>query len=173
MANRGFTYETMIEEALRGVVRRVLKMVQKDGLPGDHHLYLTFRTDAEGVDVADAIRARWPEEMTIVIQHQYWDLEVYAERFSVTLSFADVPQRLVIPYAAITAFADPSVKFGLQFAHQSGAFDETDEAPDALASAGLASAGPAAKAEAVGDAPAEDPAAAGANVVALDKFRRR
>jgi hypothetical protein len=161
MANRGFTYETMIEEALRGVVRRVLKMVQKDGLPGDHHIYLTFRTDAEGVDVSDAIRTRWPEEMTIVIQHQYWDLEVYAERFSVTLSFADVPQKLVIPYAAITAFADPSVKFGLQFMHQTGAVDESDEAPV-----------PALSAPTV--APSDDaPAAEGANVVALDKFRRR
>lgn len=160
MANRGFTYETMIEEALRGMVRRVLKMVQKDGLPGDHHIYLTFRTDADGVDVSDAIRSRWPEEMTIVIQHQYWDLEVYAERFSVTLSFADVPQKLVIPYAAITAFADPSVKFGLQFMHQTGAIDESDEAP--------APAAPAAA------APSDEaPAAEGANVVALDKFRRR
>lgn len=161
MANRGFTYETMIEEALRGMVRRVLKMVQKDGLPGDHHLYLTFRTNAEGVDVADAIRARWPEEMTIVIQHQYWDLEVYAERFCVTLSFADVPQKLVIPYSAITAFADPSVKFGLQFMHQTGAIDESDEAP-----------APAAKAPAATPSDVA-PAAEGANVVALDKFRRR
>lgn len=163
MANRGFTYETMIEEALRGMVRRVLKMVQKDGLPGDHHLYLTFRTDAEGVDVSEAIRGRWPEEMTIVLQHQFWDLEVYAERFSVTLSFADVPQKLGIPYAAITAFADPSVKFGLQFMHQTDAVDETDEAPAPTAAASVSSPSPAA------DAPAAD----GANVVALDKFRRR
>jgi hypothetical protein len=161
MANRGFTYETMIEEALRGVVRRVLKMVQKDGLPGDHHIYLTFRTDADGVDVSDTIRSRWPEEMTIVIQHQYWDLEVYAERFSVTLSFSDVAQKLVIPYAAITAFADPSVKFGLQFMHQTDAQDESDEVPAATAPSGSASTLD------------EPPAADGANVVALDKFRRR
>jgi len=159
MANRGFTYETMIEEALRGVVRRVLKMVQKDGLPGDHHIYLTFQTGADGVDVSDTIRSRWPDEMTIVIQHQYWDLEVYAERFSVTLSFSDVPQKLVIPYAAITAFADPSVKFGLQFMHHTGAHDESDEATAATALPASASQ--------------ETPAPDGANVVALDKFRRR
>jgi hypothetical protein len=102
--------------------------------------------------------------MTIVLQHQFWDLEVYAERFSVTLSFADVPQKLVIPYAAITAFADPSVKFGLQFMHQTDAVDETDEAP-APAAAAAPTPGPSPEADA--------PAADGANVVALDKFRRR
>ena len=160
MANRGFSYDTMIEEALRGVVRRVLLKVQKDGLPGDHHIYLTFRTDADGVDVADAVRTRWPEEMTIVIQHQYWDLEVYPDRFSVTLSFSDVAQKLVIPFAAITAFADPSVKFGLQFMHQTGAVDETGEVP-------------ALPAPTTTETLDSEPPAAGANVVALDKFRRR
>jgi len=159
MANSGFSYETMIEEALRGVVRRVLRRVREEGLPGDHHIYLTFRTDAAGVDVSEAVRARWPDEMTIVIQHQYWDLEVYDERFAVTLSFADVAQKLVIPFAAITAFADPSVKFGLQFMHPTGAVDDT--APKSLP-----------KATADDDAgPDED--SGGANVVALDKFRRR
>ena len=160
MANRGFSYDTMIEEALRGVVRRVLLKVQKDGLPGDHHIYLTFRTDADGVDVADAVKTRWPEEMTIVIQHQYWDLEVYPDRFSVTLSFSDVAQKLVIPFAAITAFADPSVKFGLQFMHQTGAVDETGEVP-------------ALPAPTTTETLDSEPPAAGANVVALDKFRRR
>ena len=163
MANRGFSYDTMIEEALRGVVRRVLLKTQKDGLPGDHHIYLTFRTDAEGVDVADAVRTRWPEEMTIVIQHQYWDLEVYPDRFCVTLSFSDVAQKLVIPFAAITAFADPSVKFGLQFMHQTGAVDETGEVP----------ALPAPAVSAASETVDSEPPAAGANVVALDKFRRR
>ena len=98
--------------------------------------------------------------MTIVIQHQYWDLEVYPDRFSVTLSFSDVAQKLVIPFAAITAFADPSVKFGLQFMHQTGAVDETGEVP-------------ALPAPTTTETLDSEPPAAGANVVALDKFRRR
>jgi hypothetical protein len=108
-------YDRMMENALRGVVREALETVAAAGLPGEHHFYVTFRTEHAGVDMPARLRQRHPEEMTIVLQHQYWDLKVEAERFQVTLSFDRVHERLVIPFAAITAFVDPSVQFGLQF----------------------------------------------------------
>lgn len=107
-------YDRMVEEALRGVLREALNMC-RDGLPGNHHFYITFRTGHPGVDIADYIRERYPEEMTIVLQHQYWGLEVTPEWFEVTLSFNRINERLHVPFAAVTAFADPSAKFGLQF----------------------------------------------------------
>jgi hypothetical protein len=108
-------YDRMVELALRGVVREALAVVQSQGLPGAHHFYVTFRTRAAGVDIPDHLAERYPEEMTIVLEHQFWDLEVSEGAFSVTLSFNNKPERLTVPFGAITAFADPSVKFGLQF----------------------------------------------------------
>lgn len=108
-------YDRMMENALRGVVREALETVASAGLPGEHHFYVTFRTEHAGVDLPARLRQRHPEEMTIVLQHQFWDLKVEAERFQVTLSFDRVHERLVVPFAAITAFVDPSVQFGLQF----------------------------------------------------------
>lgn len=107
-------YDRMVEDALKGVLRSALK-ASIDGLPGDHHFYITFRTGYPGVQIADYLAARYPGEMTIVIQHQYWGLEVDEQKFAVTLSFNRINERLVIPFAAVTAFADPSAKFGLQF----------------------------------------------------------
>ncbi len=107
-------YEQWIVEALRGVVVRALNHSASHGLPGDHHYYITFRTGIDGVDLPDHLRAQYPEEMTIVLQHQYWDLEVDDEAFSVTLSFKGRSARLRVPISAVTAFADPSVNFGLQ-----------------------------------------------------------
>ena len=115
MAKQELRYDRMVEDALRSVVRRALVHVAEKGLPGNHHFYITFRTDHSEVDIPAALKERYPGEMTIVLQHQFWGLEVSDHRFSVTLSFADVPHRLVIPFAAVTAFADPSVRFGLQF----------------------------------------------------------
>lgn len=108
-------YDKMVEEALRGVVRDALARAAAHGLPGAHHFYITFRTHFPALSIPDHLSTKYPEEMTIVLEHQFWDLEVRDERFSVTLSFQNRPERLEIPFAAITAFADPAVKFALQF----------------------------------------------------------
>ncbi|WP_448208504.1 SspB family protein [Azospirillum sp. sgz302134] len=108
-------YDRMVEAALRGVVRDALRQVSDRGLPGNHHFYLTFRTAFPGVDIPEYLSAQYPNEMTIVIQYQYFGLEALDDHFEVTLSFNNVHERLVIPYAAITTFADPSVNFALQF----------------------------------------------------------
>src|SRR5690606_10043115 len=109
-------YDRMVEDALRMVVREALRITAEHGLGGDHHFYLTFRTDLPGVQISEALRQRYPREMTIVLQHRFWDLKVEDERFSVTLTFNEVPETLVVPFSAVAAFADPSVRFGLQFA---------------------------------------------------------
>ena len=108
-------YDKMVEGALRGVVKQAIEEVMADGLPGDHHFYITFMTDYSGVDIPDYLRDRYPGEMTIVLQFQFYDLDVNDERMQVTLSFNNVPEKLTIPLAAITIFADPSVNFALQF----------------------------------------------------------
>lgn len=105
----------LIDKAMRDVVRRALQIVEKRGLPGDHHFFISFRTDFPGVSVSEALKTRHPEEMTIVLQHQFWDLKIGKESFSITLSFSNIPEKLEVPFQALTAFADPSVKFGLQF----------------------------------------------------------
>ena len=108
-------YDKMVESALRGVVRSAIEEVMEDGLLGEHHFYITFITDYEGVQIPDYLRDRYPGEMTIVLQFQFYDLDVDDERMVVSLSFNNVPERLEIPLAAITIFADPSVNFALQF----------------------------------------------------------
>ncbi len=108
-------YDRMVEEALRGVVSDALTIAAEKGLTGDHHFYITFRTPHPGVVLADYLRDRYPNEMTVVLQHQFYGLEVFDDRFTVTLSFNNVPERLVIPFDAIAVFADPSVNFALQF----------------------------------------------------------
>jgi len=108
-------YNLMVEDALRGVVRAALRHVEAHGLPGNHHFYISFRTQAPGVEIPSFLIERYPEEMTIVLQHQFWGLEIEEARFCVTLSFNKSQQKLTIPFSAVTAFADPSVQFGLQF----------------------------------------------------------
>jgi hypothetical protein len=108
-------YDDVVQEALRAVVGRVLGDVAAGGLPGDHHFYITFKTQAPGVLIPQHLHERFPDEMTIVLQHKYWDLKVEAEHFEVGLSFSQIPSHLVVPYAAITAFVDPAVDFALQF----------------------------------------------------------
>ena len=108
-------YPTLIDSAMRGVVRDVLKRVQASGLPGEHHFYISFSTVYPGVKISEALKSRYPKEITIVLQHQFWDFKVEEHQFQATLSFGGVPEKLVVPYAALTAFADPSTKFGLQF----------------------------------------------------------
>jgi hypothetical protein len=107
-------YDQWIEEALRGVIRRAIEHAAEHGMPGDHHFYVTFRTDSEGVEMAPELRAMHPEEMTIVLQHQFWDLEIDDETFAVKLKFHGKSYRLRVPIGSITAFGDPSVNFGLQ-----------------------------------------------------------
>ena len=111
-------YDELMDNALRGAMRTVMERVAENGLMGSHHLYITFRTDFPGVDVPDHLRDRYPDELTIVMQHQYWGLEVTEQGFSVTLSFNKVREHISIPFAALTSFADPGVKFGLQFESQ-------------------------------------------------------
>ncbi len=113
-------YDRMVERALRSVVREALRQIAEYGLPGAHHVYITFQTDHPGVALPDHLRERYPSEMTIVLQHQFWDLEVEDACFAVTLSFNDVLERLVIPFSAVTVFADPSVNFGLQLRFETG-----------------------------------------------------
>ncbi|MBN8531079.1 MAG: hypothetical protein J0L97_04370 [Alphaproteobacteria bacterium] len=108
-------YDKLIDQAMRGVVHDALKIVEKKGFSGRHHCYISFATRHPGVSIAQRLKERYPEEMTIVLQHQFWDLNVAEDFFSVVLSFNNIREKLVIPYAALTAFADPSVKFGLQF----------------------------------------------------------
>jgi len=108
-------YDAMAQEALRGVVKAALKRASSEGLPGAHHFYITFKTDAPGVSGPTDLLSKYPDEMTIVLQHQYWDLAPGETFFSVTLQFGGQPKRLSVPYGAVTRFYDPSVQFLLQF----------------------------------------------------------
>jgi len=153
-------YDKMVEDALRGVVREALIQTARDGLFGDHHFYITFRTHFPGVQAADHILARHPEEMTIVLQHQFWGLEAAETFFRVSLSFSGKTETLIIPYAAITGFADPSAKFGLQFQAIDGDDDDIDEPEEEV---GETESSPA----------VEIPADAEGKVIALDAFRKK
>ena len=108
-------YDLLTQQALRGVVRAVLTDAAKKGLPGDHHFYISFNTTADGARLSQRLRAQYPEEMTIILQHQFWDLTVDNDGFEVGLSFGGVPEKLSVPFEAVTGFFDPSVQFGLQF----------------------------------------------------------
>ncbi len=121
-------YDRMVETALRGVVKSAVEEVMRDGLPGDHHFFITFMTDHPGVQIPEYLRDRYPGEMTIVLQYQFYDLNVDTEKLSVTLSFNNVPEKLIVPLSAITIFADPSVNFALQFQPLSeGGEDDPDD----------------------------------------------
>jgi hypothetical protein len=115
MATDLIRYDLLVQEALRGVVRNVLAETAKNGLQGDHHFFITFRTTAPGLRLSNRMRERYPEEMTIILQHQFWDLAVTDHAFEVGLSFNKAPERLLVPFSAITSFVDPSVQFGLKF----------------------------------------------------------
>ncbi|HYD89373.1 MAG TPA: ClpXP protease specificity-enhancing factor SspB [Vitreimonas sp.] len=163
MADDLIGYESLMQDALRSVVRAALQEAASPrGLPGKHHFYITFRTHAPGVVIPDHLRARYPDEMTIVLEHQFWDLEVYADRFRVILKFSGQPQPITIPLKAITRFFDPSVKFGLQFEHQ-----PLDEARMASGDDAIAPAPREVQAE------APPPAQSDSAVVSLDAFRKK
>ncbi len=193
-------YDILAQEALRGVIRKVIGEVVKTGLPGDHHFFITFLTSAPGVRVSSRLREKYPELMTIVIQHQYWDLAVTDTSFEVGLSFSDIPERLLIPFAAIRGFYDPAVNFELEFDVRDA---EAADAPsaDAVAAPPVLALAPAAvedapkrvgppklaaksdpkdkKADAAAAGAAKKPAAAdgegkkAAEVVSLDAFRKK
>ena len=193
-------YDLLVQDALKGVVRKVL-IDAKDGLPGEHHFYISFQTDFPGVRLSNRLREKYPQEMTIVLQHQFWDLNVTEHTFEVGLSFSGIPERLLIPFDALTGFFDPSVQFGLKFDSQDeDEEDEIDEAPSApqpVRGAGsepvelkqprrpqpdkkpAPEKAPAAKTEAeitADDADAETPetgAPGTAEVVSLDAFRKK
>jgi len=129
MAQDLIRYDLLAQEALRGVVRSVLADVARNGLPGEHHFFIAFDTTAPGVRISNRLRESYPEEMTVVLQHQFWDLEVTETGFSVSLSFNGIPERLVVPYSSIKGFLDPSVQFGLQF--ESGEAETPSAAPAA------------------------------------------
>lgn len=115
MATDHIRYDLMVQDALRSVVKRVLTDVAREGLPGEHHLYVSFKTTHPGVRLSSRLKEKHPDEMTIVLQHQFWDLKVTDTTFEVGLSFATIPERLLIPFDAIVGFFDPSVQFGLKF----------------------------------------------------------
>ncbi|MDP8921207.1 MAG: ClpXP protease specificity-enhancing factor SspB [Pseudomonadota bacterium] len=122
-------YDLLVQDALKSVVRKVL-IDAKDGLPGEHHFYISFQTDFPGVRLSNRLRDKYPQEMTIVLQHQFWDLNVTEHTFEVGLSFSGIPERLLIPFDALTGFFDPSVQFGLKFDSQDED-EEEDEMVDA------------------------------------------
>jgi len=165
MGDDELRYDQMVENALRGVVRAALIHASEKGLPGDHHFYITFRTDAPDVDIPDSLRETYPTEMTIVLQHQFWDLSVEDDHFNVTLSFSNVPSRLTVPYESVIAFADPSVRFGLQFDLEEGAEDVLEAADNNGEEPGGDN-----DAEA-GDSPPQE--IGSAKVITLDTFRKK
>jgi hypothetical protein len=158
-----------VDEALRGVVREVLKRTEENGLLGQHHFYLTFKTHDPGVEIPDHLRERYPDEMTIVLQNKFWDFHVYDDKFEVTLTFQKLPATLVIPFAALTAFADHGVRFGLQFsnASQAGATQGGD-APAAPAPEAVETEAPAPE-----TSKADKTASGEPQVVSLDQFRKK
>ncbi len=185
-------YDLLAQEALRGVVRRVLVDAARDGLPGEHHFYITFDTRAPGVRLSSRMREKYPLEMTVVLQHQYWDLVVTDYSFEVGLSFGGIPERLFVPFEAIKGFFDPSVQFGLQFEVAGAEGDKSDlgvrevsppgaggtaePAPVAAAPAAKArteTASPPASGGAESTGEGADTRPSGAEVVSLDKFRKK
>ena len=187
MATDHIRYDVLARDALRGVLRRVLTDAAEHGLPGEHHFFITFLSTAEGVKLSPRLLAQYPEEMTIILQHQFWDLVVTEDRFEVGLSFGGIPERLVVPFAAIKSFLDPSVQFGLQF-EEIG--DAAADSADGEASARKDPAAARPPAEHKGVAPSvaavpvpanpdpaetEDPdkPSGGGEVVRLDRFRKK
>jgi hypothetical protein len=156
-------YDQLAQNALRGVVREALRKVERSGLPGEHHFYIAFHTRHPGVDVGERLAARYPREMTIVLQHQFWNLVVTEDRFQVELSFDNIPEKLVVPFNAVKGFLDPAVQFGLQFEVVN--VEASPPVEDVAAAAKPAAATTETKAA---ETPDEAP-----KVVSLDAFRKK
>jgi hypothetical protein len=192
MAVDHIRYDLLVRRALRDVVRGVLADVARNGVPGDHHFYVAFDTRVEGVRISTRLRAQYPEEMTIVLQHQFWDLVVSEVGFEVGLSFNGIPERLVVPFDALKGFADPSVQFGLEFevavekAAESGDTQQATplaaakdkpganrtSANESESDSKLAPVTPAAEPVAENDSEPAKPSG-GAEIVKLDRFRKK
>jgi hypothetical protein len=180
MAKDFIGYQALTDAALRGVVRDSLRKIEKSGLIGSHHFYLTFKTQFPGIAIPDFLREQYPDEMTIILQHQFWGLKVKEETFEVTLTFKKLPATLCIPFAALTAFFDPGVNFGLQFRGEQGGpvkpgapaqLISTPQPPvDPKDKAKPEKADKPVKAEATQD---EKPAPQPGEVVSLDAFRKK
>jgi hypothetical protein len=182
-------YDILTQDAMRSLVQTVLADASTKGLPGEHHFFISFDTRADGVVLSPRMKAQYPKEMTIVLQHQFWDLTVTNDRFEVGLSFSGVPERLVVPFRAITGFADPSVQFVLQFAAvddeaaaDASGEDETaarpparhDRLPTATEPPPVAANPVASSKPEPEDKPADKPGeSTGAEVVRLDRFRKK
>src|SRR5882757_2268369 len=173
MATDHIRYDVLTRDALRGVLRRVLTDAAEHGLPGEHHFFIIFLSNADGVKLSPRLLAQYPEEMTIILQHQFWDLVVTEDRFEVGLSFGGIPERLVVPFAAIKSFLDPSVQFGLQFEPSDA--DVAAGAPEAklpaVAAPSTLPVGDPSPAAENTDEPAKP--SEGAEVVRLDRFRKK
>ena len=155
MARSGIDYGGMMHRAMQGLIADVLESVAEQGLPGDHHFFITFDTREDGVEIADWLRERYPAEMTIVIQHWYEELRITDDGFEITLNFGNSPERLVIPFDALRTFVDPSVEFGLRFETQETDEDDEDDIPEAE----------------IAETPDDAPKGSG-EVVSLDKWRK-
>jgi hypothetical protein len=178
MATDHIRYDVLAQEALRGVVRTVLQDAAKNGLPGEHHFYISFDPRADGVTISERLRAQYPEEMTVILQHQFWDLVVKDDHFEVGLSFGGIPERLVIPFEAIKGFFDPSVQFGLQFETiaegEMVTQDTGDEKPRSLpVAANPDQSGPVVVPDPSPAGEAKTEAKPEAEIVRLDKFRKK
>lgn len=191
-------YDLLTQQALRGVVRSVLVDAARKGLPGDHHFYISFDTQADGVRLSERLRTQYPEEMTVILQHQFWDLAVNEHGFEVGMSFSGIPEKLYIPFDAINGFFDPSVQFGLQFEHITEDQDaQTQDAkkqtgkksqlapvagpeksakkprlPAAPSATSVPTVSPAADTAEPPDKP-DKPSGGGGEVVRLDRFRKK
>jgi hypothetical protein len=183
-------YDLLVQDALRGMVRDLLQKVSREGLPGDHHFFITYKTHAPGVQLSSRMKARYPDEITIVLQHQFWDLTVNDRQFEVGLSFSNIPERLIVPFTALTGFHDPSVPFMLKFEPKDAAAAEEQttaptplQRPSAKTETLKTGARPAAEpektaAEKAPEATPEKPSPAAAEgeaakVVSIDAFRKK
>ena len=174
MSNDLIRYDLMVQDALRGAVRKVLSEVAKEGLPGEHHFYITFRTHAPGVRLSTAMREQYPDVMTIILQHQFWDLSVSETNFEVGLSFRNVPERLLVPFDAVTEFYDPSVQFGLKFEVEEPAPEDGANDLEPNESSGPVVFAPAeARKETPADVMAASAEAESGKVVSIDAFRKK
>lgn len=178
MAEDLIRYDILAQEALRGVMRKVLMEVARTGLPGNHHFFITFLTGAPGVRISTRLRERYPEQMTIVLQFQYWDLKVTDTGFEVGLSFSDIPERLEIPFSAVRGFYDPSVNFELEFdvKAEPAAVPAEEPTPETVKLPPVPKkAEPRRKppVRPAAETPAEPTAKGGAEVVSLDAFRKK
>ncbi len=175
MATDHIRYDLLAQDALRGLVRKVLTDTAKSGLPGEHHFSISFRTDAEGVKMSPRLREQFPQEMTVILQYQFWDLRVTDTGFEVGLSFGGVPEKLGVPFNSIKSFFDPSVQFGLQFEtiEAEAVAADGSETPAAVTPA-LPGVAASAEPDSV-DGKAADPVAdkPSGEVVRLDRFRKK